>query len=411
MMNTLKNKKILFLTGLFPDSLYDSIVNNSKGNIQYAADALQKSLVIGLSFFVDKLKIVNLPFVGSYPKRYKTIRIPSKAFYVDTPNGHVSGMNYTFCNLSAYKMLSRYFTTKNALCKSISSKGEVIIIYAIHTPFLKACFDVKKRNPNIKLILIVPDLPEFMSSSTSRLRSFLGRINAKILNDVYREIDGFVLLSEHMKERLPVKGKRWTVVEGVYNNFDDTTYKAGIQEVKEKYILYTGTLAKRYGILRLVEAFSHLIDPNVKLYICGDGDAKDEILKHAYNDSRIVYKGLIKREEALLLQKRAFLLVNPRTPEGEFTKYSFPSKTMEYLASGVPTLLYRLPGIPQEYYDYCYSITDLSISALTDKLSEILHTDEEELRDLGLRARQFILKSKSPESQAAKIVDLIRDCC
>ena len=38
--------------------------------------------------------------------------------------------------------------------------------------------------------------------------------------------------------------------------------------------------------------------------------------------------------------------VNPRQNNEEFTKYSFPSKTMEYLASGVPVVAYKLDGIP-----------------------------------------------------------------
>ena len=33
-------------------------------------------------------------------------------------------------------------------------------------------------------------------------------------------------------------------------------------------------------------------------------------------------------------------------------QYSFPSKTMEYLASGTPSIAYKLEGIPSEYYPF-----------------------------------------------------------
>jgi glycosyltransferase involved in cell wall biosynthesis len=101
------------------------------------------------------------------------------------------------------------------------------------------------------------------------------------------------------------------------------------------------------------------------------------------------------------------LLVNPRTPEGEFTRFSFPSKTMEYLASGVPTLLYKLPGIPEEYYKYCYTLEDVSPTALADKITEILRSDAIELQEKGKKAREFILAEKNPEVQCNKIYQLI----
>ena len=146
---------------------------------------------------------------------------------------------------------------------------------------------------------------------------------------------------------------------------------------------------------------------DIKLYICGDGDAREEIIKLSRVDGRINYLGLVKREHALLYQKNAMLLVNPRTPEGAFTKYSFPSKIMEYLASGVPTLMYRLPGIPTEYYDYCYAVEETGIEYLSDALEKVINISEEQRRSKGDLARKFILSKKCPKVQTKKIVDLI----
>ena len=185
-----------------------------------------------------------------------------------------------------------------------------------------------------------------------------------------------------------------------------------MQVVKEKsktrIILYSGTLAKRYGVMNLVQAFMDMPDPACHLMICGDGDAKEEILLSARKDKRIIYKGLLPRYEILALQKQADLLVNPRTPEGEFTKYSFPSKTMEYLASGTPTLLYRLPGIPDEYFDYCFVLDDLRVEALRRKMDEILSLPYERLRLMGEKARKFVLEQKNPVRQCEKIFQLIQ---
>ena len=160
-------------------------------------------------------------------------------------------------------------------------------------------------------------------------------------------------------------------------------------------------------MLNLVSAFMRIRNNDVKLYICGEGDAKEEILELSKLDERIVYKGLVAREEALALQRNAILLVNPRTAEGDYTKYSFPSKIMEYLASGVPTLMYHLPGIPSEYYEYCYTIDKDGIDYLASAIENILNLSEEQRNLKGQSARHFILTKKNPKVQAQKIIDLV----
>lgn len=402
--------KIALLFGIFPNEDYKDIVDNSKGVIQYAADALQKSLVEGFSYFIPGITIINLPYIGSYPKRYLKFWSPKGDFkYVNNNGICICGTNVRFCNLFGYKLFSRFMNAYKELkswCEK--SKGEkIVVIYAIHTPFIEACVKLKKKY-KIKIVLIVPDLPEYMGGQNSFIRNKLRQLNHKILTNLYPSIDGFVLLSKYMTELLPVQDKPWTVVEGIFNNAaDDVLIDINKENDKIKTIFYSGTLAKRYGILNLVEAISSMDDENVRLIICGDGDSVEIIKKYVEKDNRIIYKGQLPRTEVLKLQRNATLLVNPRTPEGEFTKYSFPSKTMEYLASGVPTLLYKLPGIPDEYYKYCYTIEELGIPALINKINEVLKLDDIVLKAKGLEAQKFIYENKNPREQTKKIVNLI----
>lgn len=402
--------KTILLFGMFPSQNYQEIINNSKGVIQYAADALQKSFIEGLGSLIENLEIVNLPYIGSYPNRYKKFFLRNETFEYTTQNNHrIAGINIGFCNLTGYKMYSRYINTLHYLdCFLKRSKEEVtIVIYAIYTPFIKACVELKHKY-KLRIVLIVPDLPEYMGGKRTFILDRLREHNKKILTQLYREIDGYVLLSKYMADELPIKNKPWTVVEGIFNNVSDFVLaRAEHKENTVKTVFYSGTLAKRYGVLNLVEAFSKLNNINYKLEICGAGDGLEIIKDYSRKDSRIIYKGQLPRNEVLELQRQAFLLINPRTPEGEFTKFSFPSKTMEYLASGTPTLLYKLPGIPDEYYDYCFSLEDTSISALSQKIDEILSMDYEVLKIKSLSAQKFILENKNPIAQSQKVVNLI----
>ena len=159
--------------------------------------------------------------------------------------------------------------------------------------------------------------------------------------------------------------------------------------------------------MNLVDAFTNLKNKNYRLVICGDGDSKNELIAKMKEDNRIQYLGNLSRNEVLKLQRNSDLLVNPRSSEGIFTKYSFPSKTMEYLASATPTLIYRLPGIPNDYYDYCFTIDNLGHNGLEEALIEVLTLSTEELEKVGVRAREFILKNKNPTVQCNKIISML----
>ena len=403
---------IALLFGIFPDINYSEIVKCSHGVVQYAADALQKSFIEGLGSLCSNIKIINLPYLGSYPKRYSKLFSPTGEFQYVSKNGNIiRGVNEKYCNLMGVKMYDRYCIAKHALKEWCNNQNpdekKVVIIYAIHTPFVKACVDVKEKYcKTLKIVLIVPDLPEYMSSDKSCIRKFLENRNNRLLNNLYKDVDAYVLLSKYMAEKLPVEKKPWTVVEGIFNNVADDVYVDKIDS-SVKQIFYSGTLAKRYGIMNLVHAFTKLQNKNYRLVICGDGDALDEIRSIAKTDDRILYKGQLPRNEVLKLQKSADLLVNPRTPDGEFTKYSFPSKTMEYLVSGVPTLLYKLPGIPDEYYQYCYSLEKLDVDSLSEKIDEILSNNIVD-SEIGRKARKFILTRKNPIEQCKKVVNLLK---
>ena len=82
---------------------------------------------------------------------------------------------------------------------------------------------------------------------------------------------------------------------------------------------------------------------------------------------------------------------------------------MEYLASGVPTLLYKLPGIPEEYYEHCFSIQELGVQPLSDMISDVLRLNPIELEAMASKARKFILQTKNPIVQSQKVVDLINN--
>jgi glycosyltransferase involved in cell wall biosynthesis len=393
---------IKILCGLFPDIKRKEIQSKSIGAIQFAADALQWAIVNGLDEHTNDLKLVNLMYIGSYPSRYKDFKInPFKFSHKPGANDD----NVGFINLPLYKLYSRYINA----CKQLKQYGnlneDVLLVYAMHMPFIMAALNAKKINPGLKICLIVPDLPEFMGDDRFFLINVLKKIESFFIKKALLKVDAFVLLSPYMNVPLNVGTRPWVCVEGVYNEHTDN-FKSATQ-YEGKNIFYSGTLDSRYGILNLLNAFSNIKHPDYNLWICGDGNCKQEIINRSATDPRIKFYGQKPREWVLDLQKKATVLINPRTSEGEFTKYSFPSKTIEYLASGVPTIIHKLPGIPEEYFKYCFIADKEDAEGIKNKILEVCEMEKTKLKAFGLAARNFILENKNAKKQCEKIYDLI----
>lgn len=395
--------EIFFLTGLFPDNKQEEIIENSKGVIQYAADRLQKNIAKGLSHHFNSVHLINSIYIGSYPKFYKKIEIKSENFtnVADSQNFDVG-----FINLPVLKNFSRFFNVKKILQDKLDKKGtNVILIYAMHTAFIKAAVEQKKHFDDVKIILIVPDLPQYMGDIFNPVLRKIKNLDVNYQAKLLKHVDGYIVLSKYMIDELPVGKKPWVVLEGIYDN--DVAEEKIEKSQNEFILLYSGTLAKRYGISELLQSFNAIEQPQIKLWICGDGDGRQDVESAARNDARINYFGQVKPSQVKKMQAQAHALINPRTPDADYTKFSFPSKTMEYLASGAPAIMYPLAGIPNEYNDYFFSVENKE-NGLTEKIMEVYHLSQNERDEFSQKAKQFITENKNSIIQTQKIVDLLK---
>lgn len=399
---------ILCLMGLYPNEYIKEIEKNAIVGLQNAANKLQWGFIEGLESIgnVD-ITILNSIFIGSYPYKYKKANIPSFTFKHNT---NALDKNIGFMNIMGIKYISKYLKLKKEVDKWLLEHTDgVIIAYAMTSPFVELLYYIKKSRADIPVFLIVPDLPEYMDMSKKRfhLYQFLKKIQIKSFKKKITCIDGFVLLTEQMKEWFENEIE-YVVVEGIAK-IDDIDDKPKDENSHNKTIMYSGSLAEKYGVVDLANAFNKIEKKDWKLIFYGDGDALPKLEKIAKVDNRIKLKGVIPNEQIVKIQKNAGLLVNPRKDIEEFTKYSFPSKLIEYMNSGTPVLAYSLKGVPNEYNNYFYKI-DESENGLQHSLLKIMQLSEEERTQFGNKARDFIRKYKNPNIQCSKVMKLIKKC-
>lgn len=394
--------KILYI-GCFCEASAMALINKrTKGHITVSATTFQRALLHGC----DKLEnrpdyIINVPDIGSFPMRCSNPFFSRSEFEFAS----MKGVNGAFFNFTYIKKYSIYYSVIKESAKWLDSHSEekiTILVYSMIYPYLKAAIDLKRKYPNVKVSCIVLDLPEYFGDKTSWLYRKLGK---RMTNQIYAlvsEIDSFVLLTEYMKDRLNVGTRPWHLLEGVYNPLEVAS-----QSKRKKVILYTGKLDIRFGIRDLIVAFNEIDDEEFSLWICGFGLDRPFVEAAAKNDSRIKYWGLVEQNHVFEMQQQATLLVNPRKGDAEYTKYSFPSKTMEYMASGTPTVMYKLPGLPADYEEHLVLIPDNSQETFTATLKEWGSKEQAELDEFGRHAKQFILENKNSEIQAERLMNFI----
>lgn len=395
---------IIFLGGVFLPSQRDAILKHSRGVVQNAADALQKAFLRGFAVHVgDKIQLVNLPFVGSYPRMYDAMTF--LACEDKLPPG-IRARGEGFLNLRFIRFWSRFVSAFRGLRRASKDlKEPVVVVYSAHLPFLAAARLTRIIRRDVFLCAILPDLPEFMGVG-GHLYTIYKMVESFLFRKIVRGFDSFIYLTDAMGDRIRIPVEKSMVVEGIYDPQDDPPSAEAASEGDDTFtILYTGTLAARYGIIDLLQAFEDLDAPGARLWICGDGDTRPVIESMAGREPRLQYFGQVPRSRALELQRAASVLVNPRRPEGEFTKYSFPSKTMEYLASGRPVIMHGLPGIPLEYLEHLTIPATPDAAGLAQALHAVSALSQDQRATRGARARAFILASKSPEAQVARVLD------
>lgn len=399
-----------FLGRLVPDAMKEEVKSFSVNNMQDAANALQWHLYNGLCQNLGEcIKILNILPVSSFPGYYKKAFVRELLF---ESNYCRNNFNIGFCNV---KLIRKYIQPRKvykALKKwCTSSPGEkVLFVYTAANMFITPVSRIKRQFPELKVCTIVADLPDM--SSLKANKSIFERMLQRVLSSrsyagLY-SVDVFVLLTKYMADYMKIS-QPYCVVEGISTESTPKLLQSGEAQPNEKIILYTGTLHKRFGVMKLAEAFSMIKDDSYRLIICGVGDSVDELRKCAEKDKRIDFRGQLSRDEVLALQRKATVLVNPRQNNEEFTKYSFPSKNLEYLSSGTPLIAYKLDGIPDDYDDCIFYVENNSIEALRDKMVEVCSMDGKTRLSFAERAQNYVLNEKNELVQTKKIVDLLKE--
>ena len=379
--------KIIYISTLTSKSKMNKIIENAKSK---PLQSIQKFHRLMCEGFVKNN--VSVKTISSIPMSRK---MSEKILWLDKCEEE-NGVKYTyipFINIKVLRQICTFLGTIVKVTKEVlNNKKEKIFICDILNTTISTTTLILSKIFKFQCWAIVTDLPRDMQK------------NKKINEKMQTKYDGYILITEEMNKIVNPKNKPHIVIEGLVN-IRESAENNEVQKSSPRVIMYAGGLYERYGVKTLIEAFCNIQNNNVKLDLYGDGDLVPYI--QSIENKKIDFHGVVTNDKIVEAEKKATLLVNPRFTSEEYTKYSFPSKNMEYMVSGTPVLTTKLPGMPEEYYNYVYLIEDETQRGMQKCLETLLGLNEDELDKKGKKAREFVLSQKNNVNQTNKIISFL----
>ena len=221
--------------------------------------------------------------------------------------------------------------------------------------------------------------------------------------------DGWMVVSHAIaNDFLP--GRPVCLIEGGVSPefFEDVAPDPSAARERGRFrIVLAGSLESFNGVELALESMSHLPD-GYELVVAGKGTIAPAVEDAAARDDRIVYRGLLEFDQLLELYRSADLLLNLRVTRAIDTRYFFPSKLMELLASGTPVLSTCTGHVEEEYGGVLYLLREETAGAVAYRVLQIAGMPAKERHALGVKARAFMLTEKSWKKQGERLAEYIR---
>lgn len=398
----LGNKKnILYVSNVCDQDLFESIYASAKSKPSQAAQKFQRLLLEG---FTQLLNINIVKTISILPiTRYSNANL-----YRRENAKSVNGIFYTYVPYLKFPLLKDALVLIYTFFKVLKNTwrkndDETIVVANVLNLVVSIASITACKVTNTKCLALVTDLPSFMNPVNGGRIQLKFRVYKTFANYFINKYDAYILLTSQMNAEVNPRERPHLIMEGLVDiKMNDVGL---VRKNSKRIILYAGALYEKYGVKNLVDAFCSLPNPDIELHLYGGGDMSEVLPNYIARDPRIKYFGEVANAEVVKALSEATLLINPRPTHEEFTKYSFPSKNVEYMVSGTPLVCTNLPGMPVEYHEYIYLLTEDSQECIASMLHNLLLLSDDELVEKGKKAKEFVLKMKNNVNQAKRIAD------
>lgn len=304
--------------------------------------------------------------------------------------------------LSIYRAINKklqYEIRKNR-SNSNDNSDIILMVYNTMSIFAGPVLKVAKKE-GCKCVAVVADLP------IKNKKNIIRKIEDKRQEKYISKFDGLIPLTKYIVDDF-APGKPYCIVEAGCNPLDYEKNFDISRNMSKKKVVFSGTLNELSGIDLILNAMKY-VSPDIELDIYGDGLYRRNVENTIQQQKNVNYCGRVSNDEMIEIQKKASLLVCPRHDDDYTTKYTFPSKVLEYICAGVPVLATRLKGIPVEYEDYITFSKSEDPKDWAESINNIIIYNNEYYRNKAKIAKKNVLERKSWKNQSKRVIEFLKE--
>lgn len=373
-------------------------------NISVAGNNLEKGILGEMNKHSD-IYIYSVKPLAPFPKDNRVF-VKSEKIKVDS----ISINNIGYINIEMLKHLTIFFNLFLKLFIQIFSlkifqKEKVVIINYNSFPIISFPSIIISRIFNVKILCLVIDIPIIIIKKGNKLKEILKKIYNDMSLYLFKKYHGMITLVE----QTIIDFAPHTPYICIKYAFESDNYEFEKNKVfNVNYnIVYTGALENYYGIKEMIETIKILPEKYI-LNLYGNGSLVDYIKNESVENSRIQYHGVVSHNQAKKAQQEADLLILLRT-EKSINRYSFPSKILEYIASGVPIISSQIESIPNDLNEFIHYLSSENPQNLAQEILEIVNEDRKGYisSDNYKKGIKYLKQEYTWTKQAKRIIDFI----
>lgn len=393
------NISVLFFGTLVPEtSDYINSAFNRSGN------SVQEGISQELCKKEVNLEFVSLAPISSYPNsnklyfRLKNINYNQQFKLILSPF-----INLMLIKSICFLIYSIYYSIKWSLKNRNQQK--FILVYNVYTPPIFIVYIIGKIT-NSKTIAILYDLGIPPKSLNLDLKRRLIYKCVEFFAKIYiPKIDGRIVINLDIQFDY-AKEKDCILIDGGINQQTEIKLSNVKHSNNKKCIfLLAGSLWEANGTKYIIQAIKKIKGNNFEVWFAGKGVDEEFIINSSKEDKRIKYIGFLTFDELIRVYNKIDVLLNLRLINDCEGKYLFPSKIIEYLATGKYVISTNISHIKEVYGQYCYVLNQNDEASLIKAIEDVVCIDKNELLNIGENARKFIISTHTWEKQTEKIIE------
>lgn len=379
--------KIIFIGSVLPPMIFQQWLD--------AGEIINPSHQLFLTRFIEGIAHHQSIQVLGLPPVKKTT---SKRFIPENINriGQIMYIQFPFINHRWLRPLSLAFQIHRYLKKTIRISNEKIVLLIDGNSRLAGSISRRYQdNPQVNTIGIFTDSPKQISRiRPQQIRSWYR---------LHRYHHAYVGITETLLTEFNGTKKPQWVLPCLVDTVE------GAKQHDRPYFFFSGALDERYGVETMIHAYLELNPKNIDMLIAGFGPLSQRIEQLSQQHRQLKFLGLLNPALTRKYQAGAYANINPRPLDPNLDPVAIPSKVLDYISSGAPTLSTRHPFIEAQFAEQIHYIEDSSIDGIRIAMKQFITSDYELTQTKATKAKKLAIQTFGKEKLGYDFLSWIND--